>query len=123
LRRAGSGPGSSEASLPKVQIIPATTVVQPSPPDGRRAGTSSTLRRESARLPAAYEADTRAKPLDTPEGRTYVCLTAGTKLDADRLDSIERGARERHTLMDRVVIEMVVEIRRLRGIIAGYEEG
>ena len=43
-------------------------------------------------------------------------------LTEERLESIERGARERHTLMDRVVLELVEEVRRLRGIIARTEE-
>jgi hypothetical protein len=48
-------------------------------------------------------------------------MTAGN-LTEERLESIERGARERHTLMDRVVLELVEEVRRLRGIIARMEE-
>jgi hypothetical protein len=43
-------------------------------------------------------------------------------LTEERLESIERGARERHTLMDRVVLELVEEVRRLRGVIARMEE-
>jgi hypothetical protein len=43
-------------------------------------------------------------------------------LNEERLASIERGARERHTLMDRVALEMLEEVRRLRGTIAGMEE-
>jgi hypothetical protein len=43
-------------------------------------------------------------------------------LTEERLKSIERGARERHTLMDRVVLELVEEVRRLRGIAAGVDE-
>jgi hypothetical protein len=43
-------------------------------------------------------------------------------LTEERLESIERGARERHTLMDRVTPELVEEVRRLRGIIARMEE-
>jgi hypothetical protein len=43
-------------------------------------------------------------------------------LTEERLRSIERGARERHTLMDRVVLELVEEVRRLRGIIASLEQ-
>ena len=39
------------------------------------------------------------------------------------LASIERGARERsHTLMDRVALELLEEVRRLRGTIARMEE-
>lgn len=36
------------------------------------------------------------------------------RLTDERLDLIERSARERHTLMDRVVLELVEEVRRLR---------
>ena len=43
-------------------------------------------------------------------------------LTEERLASIERGARERHTLVDRVVLELVEEVRRLRGIISHMEE-
>jgi hypothetical protein len=43
-------------------------------------------------------------------------------LTEERLKSIERGARERHTLMDQVVLELVEVVRRLRGIIASIEE-
>jgi hypothetical protein len=43
-------------------------------------------------------------------------------LTEERLASIERGARERHSLMDRVMLELVEEVRRLRGIISGMEE-
>lgn len=43
-------------------------------------------------------------------------------LTEERLESIERGARERRTLMDRVVLELVDEVRRLRGVIANMEE-
>jgi hypothetical protein len=43
-------------------------------------------------------------------------------LTEERLESIECGARERHTLMDRVVLELVEEVRRLRGVIARMEE-
>jgi hypothetical protein len=38
-------------------------------------------------------------------------------LTEERLTLIEQRARERHTLMDRVVIELVVEIRRLRQLL------
>jgi hypothetical protein len=51
----------------------------------------------------------------------FVTVAAGN-LTEERLESIERGARERHTLMDRVVLELVEEVRRLRGIIARLEE-
>jgi hypothetical protein len=44
-------------------------------------------------------------------------------LTEERLESIERGARERHTLMDRVVLELVEEVRRLRAIVTRMEEG
>jgi hypothetical protein len=43
-------------------------------------------------------------------------------LTEERLESIKTGARERHTLMDRVMLELVEEVRRLRGIIARMEE-
>jgi hypothetical protein len=43
-------------------------------------------------------------------------------LTEERLESVERGAREAHTLMDRVVSELVEEVRRRRGIIARMEE-
>ena len=51
----------------------------------------------------------------------FAAMGAGN-LTEERLESIERGARERHTLMDRVVLELVEEVRRLRGIIARIEE-
>ena len=44
------------------------------------------------------------------------------RLTEERLASIERGARERRTLLDRVVLELVEEVRRLRGVIARLEE-
>lgn len=43
---------------------------------------------------------------------------ASGNLTDERLTTIERGARERRTLMDRVVLELVEEIRRLRNVIA-----
>lgn len=43
-------------------------------------------------------------------------------LTEERLETIERGARERRTLMDRVVLELVEEIRRLRNLIARMED-
>ena len=43
----------------------------------------------------------------------FVTVVAGGNLTEERLESIERGARERHTLMDRVVLELVEEVRRL----------
>jgi hypothetical protein len=51
----------------------------------------------------------------------FVSVAAGN-LTEERLETIERGARERHTLMDRVVLELVEEVRRLRGIIARLDE-
>ena len=51
----------------------------------------------------------------------FACVVAGS-LTEERLESIERRARERHTLMDRVVLELVEEVRRLRGAIARIEE-
>jgi hypothetical protein len=47
---------------------------------------------------------------------------ADGNLTHERLESIERGSRERHTLLDRVVLELVEEVRRLRMIIARMEE-
>jgi hypothetical protein len=53
----------------------------------------------------------------------FVMMGSGNdNLSEDRLANIERGARERHTLLDRVVLELVEEVRRLRGTIAGMEE-
>jgi hypothetical protein len=53
----------------------------------------------------------------------FVKMVSGYgNLTEERLASIEGGARERHTLMDRVVLELVEEVRRLRGIIAQMEE-
>lgn len=49
-------------------------------------------------------------------------LMAASNLSEDRLSTIERGARERHTLMDRVTLELIAEIRRLRQVIARMEE-
>lgn len=54
--------------------------------------------------------------------RTYVHHMTAGNLTVERLESIERGARERRTLMDRVVLELVAEVRRLREIIASIEE-
>jgi hypothetical protein len=51
----------------------------------------------------------------------FVAMTPSSLTD-ERLESIERGARERHTLMDRVVVELVQEVRRLRQVIAQMEE-
>ena len=39
------------------------------------------------------------------------------RLTEDRLAIIEQAAQERHTLIDRVIIELVEEVRRLRGIV------
>lgn len=39
------------------------------------------------------------------------------RLTDERLDVIARSARERHTLMDKVTIELVDEIRRLRAML------
>lgn len=47
---------------------------------------------------------------------------ATSNLTDERLDTLERGARERHTLMDRVVLELVEEVRRLKAVIARLEE-
>jgi hypothetical protein len=53
----------------------------------------------------------------------FVAVASGDgNLTEERLASIERGARERHTLMDRMVLELVEEVRRLRGTIALMEE-
>ena len=49
-------------------------------------------------------------------------VTGDGNLTEERLAIIERGARERHTLMDRVMLELVEEVRRLRGIIARMAE-
>jgi len=49
-------------------------------------------------------------------------ISGNGNLTEERLSSIERGARERHTLMDRVVLELVEEVRRLRATIACMEE-
>lgn len=43
-------------------------------------------------------------------------------LTEERLATIERGARERRTLMDRLVLELVEEVRRLRNVIAQMED-
>lgn len=59
----------------------------------------------------------------TDSGYKHMFARMGSgNLTEERLASIERGARERHTLMDRVVLELVEEVRRLRGIIARTEE-
>jgi hypothetical protein len=60
--------------------------------------------------------------LDVVAAGTYVRSVASGNLTEERLDGIERGAMERRTLMDRVVLELVEEIRQLRGIIARMEE-
>jgi hypothetical protein len=52
-----------------------------------------------------------------------VSRSGNGNLNEERLASIERGARERsHTLMDRVALELLEEVRRLRGTIARMEE-
>jgi hypothetical protein len=48
----------------------------------------------------------------------FVAVSLTSRLTDDRLASIERAAQERHTLIDRVIIELVEEVRRLRGIVA-----
>lgn len=45
-----------------------------------------------------------------------------SNLTEERLASIERQARERHTLMDRVVVELVEEVRQLRAVVAQIED-
>lgn len=66
---------------------------------------------------------TRSSDLLTARiGERMFPTMATSKLTDDRLDSLERGARERHTLMDRVVLELVEEVRRLRSVIARLEE-
>jgi hypothetical protein len=56
-------------------------------------------------------------------GRMFAVMGSGNgNLNEERLASIERGARERHTLIDGVALEMLEEVRRLRGTIAGMEE-
>lgn len=53
-----------------------------------------------------------------------VPVATTSRLTEDRLASIERSAQERHTLIDRVIIELVEEVRRLRGIASeGGTEG
>lgn len=49
-------------------------------------------------------------------------FVSDSRLTDDRLASIERWARERDTLMDRVIVELVEEIRRLREAAAGAGE-
>jgi hypothetical protein len=46
-------------------------------------------------------------------------MVSASKLTEDRLAVIEQGALERYTLLDRVIIELVEEVRRLRQIVAG----
>jgi hypothetical protein len=46
-------------------------------------------------------------------------MSRANRLTDDRLASIEQGALERYTLLDRVIIELVEEVRRLRQIVAG----
>jgi hypothetical protein len=75
--------------------------------------------------PGSLELDrrrSRSLPLtDLSYERMFASMVTGN-LTEERLESIERGARERHTLMDRVVLELVEEVRRLRGVIARMEE-
>jgi hypothetical protein len=53
----------------------------------------------------------------------FVAVVSGNgNLTEERLASVELGARERHTLIDRVVLELVEEVRRLRGTIVRSEE-
>ena len=51
-----------------------------------------------------------------------ITVSSNGILDEERLASIERGARERHTLVNRVLLELVEEVRRLRETIARMEE-
>ena len=51
----------------------------------------------------------------------FVSMAPGN-LAEERLKSIESGVRERRTLMDRVVLELVEEVRRLREIISRMED-
>jgi len=44
------------------------------------------------------------------------------RLDEQRLEAIERDARDRHTLASRVTLELVAEVRRLRDIIRAFED-
>jgi len=46
-------------------------------------------------------------------------MPSANRLSDDRLATIEQSALERYTLLGRVVIELVEEVRRLRQIIAG----
>ena len=51
-------------------------------------------------------------------------MLSNIKLTDDRLASIEKAAREGHALMDRVIFELVEEIRGLRVTIAeGFARG
>jgi hypothetical protein len=61
-------------------------------------------------------------PLTGPVYEHMFAMMVSGNLTEERLASIERGARERHTLMDRVVMELVDEVRRLRALIAHMEE-
>jgi hypothetical protein len=45
-------------------------------------------------------------------------MSSASRLTDDRLASIEQGALERYTLLDRVIIELVEEVRLLRQIVA-----
>ena len=51
----------------------------------------------------------------------FVCVATDSRLTEDRLAIIEQGARERRTLLDRVILELVEEVRRLRAIIAVHD--
>jgi hypothetical protein len=60
---------------------------------------------------------------DSEYKHMFVKMVSGNgNLTEERLTSIEGGALERHTLIDRVVLELVEEVRRLRGTIARMEE-
>lgn len=58
---------------------------------------------------------------DLSHERMFAPMVTGS-LTEERLESIERGTRERHTLMDRVMLELVEEVRRLRGVVVRMEE-
>lgn len=45
-------------------------------------------------------------------------MHSANRLTEDRLRSIEAAALERHTLIDRVVVELVEEVRRLRKVLS-----
>ena len=56
--------------------------------------------------------------LDKGQGPNIRSEAVNSRLTDERLELIERSARERHTLMDRVVLELVDEVRRLRAALA-----